>query len=230
MRTAMSPVSRPTWLPSPPGLIGPAPRPDTPQRAGRAHAVQSPRDAPGQALPINRVLECMAGFYQHEADGRAAMRHLRLSLGLLPSQLVLLSPADAGSRRFARLTRHWAAGPTPGRAAGGGLRWLWAGLGALLAGLLAALLAGPGLSDAPHLLVLLLSAGLGAAAGAALGQRLGRLPPPRRFDSSVRRQLADGCWAVVVHGVPWASQAAVVTHLRASSVKWCAVAPRPARI
>lgn len=230
MRPAMSPLSRPTWVPSPPGLIGPAPRLDTPQPAGRAHAVQTPHDAPGQALPINRVLDCMAGFYQHEADGRAAMRHLRLSLGLLPSQLVLLRPADAGSRRFARLMRHWAAGPSPSRAPGAGLRWLSAGLGALLAGQLAGLLAGPGLSDARHLLVLLLSSGLGAAAGAALGQRLGRPPPPGRFDSSVRRQLADGYWAVVAHNVPWASQAAVVTHLRASSVKWCAVAPRPSRI
>ena len=42
--------------------------------------------------------------------------------------------------------------------------------------------------------------------------------------------LADRCWAVAAHSVPWANQAAVVTHLRASSVKWCAVAPRPARI
>ena len=224
----MPTVSAPSVLSSLSGLIGPGQRRNPPP--GTAHAVPTPCAEPGAALPVTRVLECMAGFYQHEADGRDAMRHLRLSLGLLPSQLVLLRPADAGSRRFARLARRWAVGQRRSRAAGGGLRWLAAGLGALLAGLLVGLLPGPGISDEAHLAMLLLALGLGGGAGLAVGHRLARPVPPRRFDSSVRRQLADGCWAVVAHGVPWASQAAVVTHLRASSVKWCAVAPRPARI
>ena len=230
MRPAMQPDTRPSWLPSPSGLTGPAPQRDRPRRVVTADAVQPLHDAPASHLPIDRVLECMAGFYQHEADGREAMRHLRLSLGLLPSQLVLLRPTDAGNRRFARLARRWAAGQHPSGPANGGLRWLLAGSSALLGGLLAGLLAGPGQLDARHVLTMLLASGLGAAAGAALGRQLVRPPTPRRFDSSVHRQLADGCWAVVAHGVPWATQAAVVTHLRASSVKWCAVAPRPARI
>lgn len=223
----MGAVAHPSFLPSLSGAIGPAQRRDP---AGGAVDWQPAPDNAGDGMSINRVLACMAGFYPQEADGRDALRHLRLSLGLLPSQLVLLRPADAGGRRFARLARRWRTGQRPDQAAGAGLCWLSAGLGALLAGVLAVLLAGLDLSDERHLAMLLLSIGLGAAAGAALGRRLARPAPPRRFDSSVRRQLAHGCWAVVAHGVPWASQAAVLAHLRASSIKWCAVAPRPARI
>ena len=76
----MPTVSVPSVLSSLSGLIGPRQRRNPPH--GTAHAVPTPRAEPGAALPVTRVLECMAGFYQHEADGRDAMRHLRLSLGL----------------------------------------------------------------------------------------------------------------------------------------------------
>lgn len=214
--------------PSLPGLLDSARRRDS---RGSAATAFAPRPAAAN-MPIDRVLDCMAGFYQQEADGRAALRHLRLSLGLLPSQLLLLGPCDAGGRRFVRLSRQWAAGPQPDGTAAHSPRWAGAGLGMLLAGLLTAAwwLTGPAVSGEWRLLAWLLATALGAALGAALSPRGLRVQSPRRFDSNVQRQLAGGCWALVAHGVPWASQAAVVTHLRASSLKWCAVAPRPTRL
>lgn len=226
----MADMSSPSMRPSLSGRHDPAQR-----RISRGGAAAASDDA-ATHLPIDRVLDRMAGFYRDEADGRAALRHLRLSLGLLPSQLLLLGPTDARSRRFARLSRQWAAGLQPDGPVLRSMRWPGIALGGLLGGLLAGLLAAawrvtvPALWDEWHLLAWLLPMALGAALGAAIGWRWLRPQLPRRFDSNVQRQLAGGCWALVAHGVPWSSQAAVVMHFRASSLKWCAVAPRPTRL
>lgn len=223
----MADVSSPSMRPS---LSG---RHDSAQRhISPGSAAAAPSADPATHLPIDRVLDRMAGFYRDEADGRAALRHLRLSLGLLPSQLLLLGPTDASNWRFARLSRQWVGGPHPDGAVLRSMRWPGMALGMLLAGLLAAagLVPGAAVSDGWHLLAWLWSIALGAALGAAIGWRWLRPQLPRRFDSNVQRQLAGGCWALVAHDVPWASQAAVVMHLRASSIKWCAVAPRPTRL
>lgn len=78
---------------------------------------------------------------------------------------------------------------------------------------------------AVHLAVLVFAAATwgGAAAGACLAWLSRRLPHRVGFSRIVRRQLAGGRWALVVHGVPWERQAGSVALLRESGLDRCAV-------
>ena len=186
----------------------------------------------GDDTPIDRMLACIAGFYAREADGLNALRQLRHAHGLLPSQVLLLHPGDARLMRFGRLARRWRDSLDLGTRCATMDRWLAACSGAVLGALAATawMLSDAGLPDSEQMLMLLLATALGAVRGAAATGRWARSPRPDRFNGNVRQQLARGCWAVVAHDVPWTRQAGVVSLLRAGSDKWCAVAPRSARI
>ena len=180
----------------------------------------------------DRLLSCMAGFYPSQAQAQAALRSVQVAQHLLPAQPVLLSPADAGCLRFARLSRQWASDQQGGapRRLGGVL--LASAVGASLASLaaLAVLLWEAPEFDAWLVMMLLALQGLGGLLGAGLFALWVRLRPRHRFDEQVRQQLSLGCWALVLYQVPWAGQAAVVRLLRSTSLRWCASAPHSRRL
>ena len=199
-------------------------RPSGTSTAPAAEAAQANRIK----QPIHCPLSCMAGFFENEAAARAAMYQLRLLHGLQSSQFVLLSPRDAAPASFARLARRWSGRWHDRGAPSGDLRWRLAGLAGSLVLLLAGLVGVMDVSLPPGLLMM---AGLGAVLGVSLVAALAALhwpepPHVRRFETQVQRQLADGCWGLVAHNLPWGRQAGVVNLLRGSSLRWCAV-PQP---
>lgn len=199
------------------------------------HQIDDPAPAERHALrldkPLRPPLSCLAGFYDNEAQARQALRQVRQTQGLLPSQSVLLSPDDAGSLRFARLSRLWAADHGFDGRHRNGDAWLAGALGASLAVLaaLALLRAGARQSDTWQVVMLLTALALGSLLGAGLFALWVRPRPTRRFDVQVHRQLCLGYWALVTHRVPWAGQADVVRLLRGTSRRWCADVPRARR-
>jgi len=181
--------------------------------------------------PVDRLLQCIAGFYDSQAQALAAIQQLETEHRLKPSNVLLLGPKDASPARFAWQARQWTGRWSMEKRRAGDMG-MSALLGALLAGGLASLWLVMALGAPVELSPVwwrpvgwLAAASLaGAAAGAggvALADRTSR---PRVFDSNVRRQLSAGKWAVVAHGVPDASQAGVVGLLRASDRHWVAVA------
>ena len=180
----------------------------------------------------DRLLSCMAGFYTSDLQARTALRSVQVAQRLLPAQTLLLSPDDAGYLRFARLSRQWAVDQASAGPRGIGGLWLASAVGASLASLAALVIL---LWEAPQFdawLVMMLMAlqGLGGLLGAGLFALWVRLRPRHRFDAQVRQQLILGCWALVLHQVPWADQAAVVRLLRSTSLRWCASAPHSRRL
>ena len=203
--------------------------------AGRhehVRASSSPPIAAAEAATINRVLQCIAAFYDSDVDAHLAAHKLRHEHGLRAAQLLVLGPSDAAAGRFARLSRQWSG---TGQASDLPLladRWIAGGLGALLGSLLGSawLLIDPTLTAEDQVLLLALAVLWGTVIGAGLSMLWHRPPRPRRFNGSVQRHLADGNWAVVAHDVPWSSQGDVLTLLRGSGLKWCAVAQPTHRI
>lgn len=212
MTFAYSSLNRPNGLPSAPAAV----------------AAQTNRTS----QPIHRPLSCMAGFFENEASARAAMHQLRLLHGLQSSQFVLLSPRDAAPETFARLARRWSGRWHHGGASGGDFRWRLAGLVGSLLLLLAGLVWVMDDSLPPGLLMM---AGLGAVLLVSLVAALAALhwpepPHVRRFETSVQKQLVEGCWGLVAHNLPWGRQAGVVALLRGNSLRWCAVAQPGAKL
>ena len=180
----------------------------------------------------DRLLSCIAGFYPSEAQARAALRSVQVAQCLLPAQMLLLSPDDAGFLRFTRLSRQWAFDQDSGGAPSIGGYGLASAAGASLASVVALviLLWETPQFDAWLLMMLLAIQGLGGLLGAGLfALRLG-LRARHRFDDQVRQQLGQGCWALVLHQVPWAGQAGVIRLLRSTSLRWCASAPHSRRL
>jgi hypothetical protein len=177
-------------------------------------------------------LACIAGFYGELAHVREAARQLQADLGLQPSQMVMLSPRDAGSTQFALKSRRWSGGWRARAQAGSvspGAVVALAGLLMLSIGVGGWVLAAEA-SDGLLLLGISLAVVCGGlAAGLAVSFWTGP-PRRRRFETSVQQQLAEGCWAVVVHGVAGPRQAAVVDLLRGGSLRWCAVVAPAARL
>lgn len=179
-----------------------------------------------------RPLSCIAGFYGEQAHSRAAARQLQVELGLQAAQVVMLSPRDAGPTQFARKSRRWSGG-WRARAQSGSVS---PGAAIALAVLLLLSIAAGGwvlaaeASDGLLLMGVALAVVCGALAAGLAAAFWPQPPRRRRFETSVQQQLAEGCWAVVVHGVAGHRQAAVVDLLRGGSLRWCAVAAPAARL
>ena len=185
-----------------------------------------------EAVPIDRVLPCIAGFFTTESAAQMTAQQLQLVQGLSPSQLRLAGPADASRFRFGRVARQWTPRPSADDTFRGGKLWFAAALGGLLAGAAFAawLVLDVDPSARQHVLPATLAVLAGAATGAGVARLLRRGSQPGQFDRIVRRQLAAGRWALVVNGVPWAQQSGVLSLVRANSLKWCAMAPAPYRL
>lgn len=218
---------------------------DTPRHVAAAARTSgrldhTPQRLAGEDLPPDCALSCIAAFYAGESDMRDAARSLLKHHGLKASQLVLMGPRDADPVRFARLTPRWTGRGFVGHGDGSALPQLLA-IAAGLSVLVLAIGWWALESDTPLvpmvvgmvMLVMLLVVVLGLAA-ALLGDRLDwpwtDPPRTRRFETSVRRQLAQGVWALVVHRIPRARQPGVVALLRGESLCWCAVARPPMRL
>ncbi len=184
------------------------------------------------SLPVDRALDCLAGFYVSEAQWSLAARELQISHGLLPRQLTQLRPSDAAPALFTRLARHWLRpAHMPTKALDwAGERWLMAGLGSLCGGLVAmswfiadidtGWLEEQGL----HLQLMLAAVLLGGLSGFGLAARRRLKAPPRSFEAQVRHGLELGLWVLVLHDLPFASQTKLAASLCSRSVRWCAVA------
>lgn len=175
---------------------------------------------------IQHLLDGLAGFYPREADALVAVQQLGSVHGLQSSQLVLLSPADAGWLRFTWLARQWNQRPSDAQ----GLRLGQLSLVGLLGGVIGLMVA-IAWPDVDGFLGLEL--GLPAAFAAALfgaGSSAGLVallhsqqPQFVDFDRTVRHKLARGAWAVLVHDQDWAQQAGAVALIRRHGGHWCAV-------
>lgn len=175
----------------------------------------------------SRVLDCAAGFYRTADIAEFIAAVIRREYHLSAQQVTVLGPADGAPLRYHLLSRQWAP-LTPASMRGlPPKRWLGAALGALALGALSTAWAAQDNSMSGP--VQMLAAAAGAAMGAVLGFGAMLLAPlqgrSRRFDRSVQHQLAAGDFAVVVHHVPRPQQVEVVTGLRDTGHKWCALAP-----
>ncbi|ALT76432.1 hypothetical protein AT984_03625 [Paucibacter sp. KCTC 42545] len=196
--------------------------------------MSSPVAEMAHSLPVDRALDCLAGFYLNEAEWTAAARELQFSHGLHSAQLTLLRPSDAAPGLFSRQSRHWLR-PTRMQAQA----WDWAadgwpmtGLGALVGGFLA--LGGilldlnyswlQDLGSSSPLPLMLLAIGLGALVGAGLAARRRRRVPVRSFEAQVHHGLEQGLWVLVLHDVPYSRQAKAAELVCRRSVRWCAAA------
>lgn len=203
-----------------------------PPPAGRSPQAGPVSNLPGQTA--DRPLSCIAGFYGDEWMARRTAKMMRHEYGLSTAQLVLLSPRDAPSEKFARMAELWA-GQWPVRRQSvlnrrTGLALLSAVL-LLLVGWAAVLWAKDQsfFSHALNLAWLGGLLGLGVVAFWTLHQPNSR-PHARRFESRVQQQIADGHWALVVCKLPRAHQAGVLALLRTNSLRWCAVAESSAKL
>lgn len=205
--------------------------PMRPPPTGRSSQTGPAANLPGQT--VDRLLSCIASFYGDEWMARRTAKMLQREYGLTTAQVVLLSPRDAPSEKFARMADLWA-GQWPARRQSvldrrTGLALL--GVVLLLAGW-AAMLWAKDQSPISHPLNL---ASLGGLLGLGLVafwtlQRPNTQPHARRFESRVQQQIADGHWALVVCKLPRAHQAGVLELLRANSLRWCAVAEPSAKL
>lgn len=199
--------------------------------AGRSSQTGPASNLPGQT--VDRPLSCIAGFYGDEWMARRTAKVMRLEYGLTTAQVVLLSPRDAPSEKFARMAQLWA-GQWPVRRQSvldrrTGLALLGVVL-LLLAGWPAVLWAKDQSLFNPALNLAWLGglSGLGVVAVRTV-QRPTLRPHARRFESRVQQQIADGHWALVVCKLPRAHQAGVLALLRTNSLRWCAVAEPSAK-
>lgn len=188
----------------------------------------SPSASADDELSAAYTLDCIAAFYPDEAAMHNAARSLLKHHGLKVSNLVLLGPRDAELARFARQARRWSGRWSDGQPDAPSLPVFLVSLAGLL---LLAFAAGWWVlhGDAPWGWLL---AGLVVLTGGIgwLGMQLVRpWSEPlrtRRFETSVRRQLLLGAWALVVHEMPRHRQAGAMALLRGASLRWCAVAGR----
>lgn len=185
-----------------------------------------PAQGDGEHLPPDRALSCIAAFYPCESAMRDAARSLLKHHGLNTSQLVLMGPRDADPVRFARQTLRWTGRWSGGHGEGVAMPQflaIAAGLSLLASAIGWWLLE----SDTP-LVAMLVSLVVVLLSAALLGDRLvwpwADLPRGRRFETSVRRQLLQGHWALVAHRIPRGRQPGVLALLRGASLRWCAVA------
>lgn len=200
---------------------------------GPLHDVHGPAPAMTHRTPtsaIDHLLDCVAGFHASEADARRVSSQMMAVHGVMPSQLLLLRPADAAWLAFRNRRRQWARSvDADGR---WWLRdaWLMASLGGLAAGLLSVVWLwlesrlGLGLGGGWELAVFAAAVVLGALAGYALASKAGQTPQHIHFDAVVRHQLASGRWVVLAHGLRWEQQDGVVKLAREQGLDWCAVA------
>lgn len=191
-----------------------------------------PSGAEGDALSVAGTLDCIAAFYPDEAAMRNVARSLLKHHGMKVSNLVLMGPRDAEPVRFARQARRWNGRWSGGHPDAPSLPVFLASLAGLL---VLAFTAGWWVlnGDAPlgWLLVglVVLTCGMGWL-GLQLVRPWSEPLRTRRFESSVRRQLSLGAWALVVHEMPRHRQAGAMALLRGASLRWCAVAEPAIRI
>ncbi|WP_088278447.1 hypothetical protein [Ideonella sp. A 288] len=171
----------------------------------------------------DNVLQCAAGFFSSQAAALDTLDHLFERQGLRPNQALLLDPTDASRTRFARVSWRWTDRWPSEHAQSRSDRLVCAGVGAWLAGMctLLWLVAETDTDQAMHLLWLGGATLSGALLGVGLHLLFSRPMRPVQFDRNVQRHLAEGCHAVVVHGVPARQQAEVMAVLRGRSQAWC---------
>ena len=202
--------------------------------AGRSAQTGPASNLPGQT--VDRPLSCIAGFYGDEWMARRTAKMMRREYGLTTAQMVLLSPRDAPSEKFALMAELWA-GQWPvkrqsvlDRHTGLALLGVVLLLLLLLAGWPAVLWTKDQSLFSPALNLAWLGGllGLGVVAFWTV-QRPNNRAHARRFESRVQQQIADGHWALVVCKLPRAHQAGVLELLRTNSLRWCAVAESAAK-
>ncbi len=200
-----------------------------------AQAASSPSSHPSRrwnparlslASDNEQVVECFAGSYANEKDAFEALCELQSGPGVASPQLNLLSPRDARWWRFTRHAREWArrSAKTVGHDRTAEF-WPLAALcasGAAIA-VSAWWLLNQNADLGPFGMVGLWLGLSGMAAGVVATIKAHRASPHRRFNRALRRQLAAGRWAVVVHDVPWPQQWAAMMMVRRGSLQWCAV-------
>lgn len=181
---------------------------------------------PSSPTVIHHVLDGLAGFHGTEMDALTSVRLLADSHGVRADQMVLLGPHDAAWLRFMRLARQWNRRPH----GQGGTSVRSVGTVMLLAATATALLVAAVLRQdeflgfALELMTIGTAAVFGATIAAGLVVLLHRQQPQfKDFDRIVRHQLAHGCWAVLVHDLPWSRQAGVVELVHRRSTTWYAV-------
>jgi hypothetical protein len=179
-------------------------------------------------VPLDRVLDSIAAFYQSEELARQATEALmNTGHGLSSNQVKLLGPGSARSMRLKLLIPRWRGRRKDADSRGIGALGIVAALCALLVSLVAmfwlATEAGSSSTGETMSPLLVLLVVLSLALIATLVLMLGRRPTlPGRFERTVQRQLAAGSWAVVVRGANWKHQAGVLLALRSGSHAWCA--------
>ncbi len=182
------------------------------------------------ATDIDDQLDCVAGFHACEADARSVSGRMTVAHGLLPSQLLLLRPADAAWLPFRSRRRQWARSADADGQTWLCDAWLMASLGALATGLLGAIWLwvdshlGLGLGGGWEVAVFAAAVTMGALAGQAFASKAGQTPQHQHFDTIIRHQLASGRWVVLAHDLHWEQQAGVVKLAREQGLDWCAVA------
>lgn len=179
--------------------------------------------APGYEA-LGDGMTCLAGFYASAPEAEETVRQLTaLPLGVLPAQLHVIPPArSAWSRlrsgnRYRALRRKSADRPWLDN------RGLMAGM-AVVAGALAGAcgLMLEGSSDDMSLLFLtMIVSGLGAVVAAGLALMGHQQPQYKRFNRTVRRQLAARRWVVLVQNLPPHHHDPVFALVRERSHGWC---------
>ncbi len=176
-------------------------------------------------------LQCIASYYSSEDQARSALARVRAELGQMRMQSGLERPDDADSLRLSWRSRRWL-GLWPFAV---GTTVLAFGLAVCIAGLfglgvyafwwtLELVLAEPSPGVGSIWLLLLVTL-LGACTCVALALAgRGQMMPSNRFARHVRRQLARGNWAVVVHDIPMPHQAAVLALMQDGCTDWSAAA------
>ena len=169
-------------------------------------------------------MTCLAGFYASAPKAEAAVRQLTAPpLGVLPTQLQVMSPTRAGWSWLRRDNKHWSLRRRAADRSWLDNRSLMAGM-AVVAGALAVAcgLMLEGSSDDMSLLFLtMIVSGLGAVVAAGLALVGHQQPQYKRFNRTVRRQLAARRWVVLVQNLPPHHHDPVFALVRERSHGWC---------
>jgi hypothetical protein len=175
--------------------------------------------------PYTDAVDCIAGFFDTQAQAEAARWQLHHTVGLSTPQGALLGPELAPWLAFWRRSRAWrTARCVAGRpwTADAPLMTAAGGLVATLFAMVALAVDGR-LGGGPTVLVVLAAMLAGATGGWAASVWSADTAHHRRFRRDIRRQLAAGRWVVLAQDVSGPQQDLAAGLLRDHSAGWCAV-------